>query len=293
MTDICVVGLGRMGSALARAFLAAGHSVRVWNRSSDKAAAFAQAHGATAFTDLAQAVSASDLIVMNVLDYAASEALLQPRPVAQALAGKTLLQLASGSPRQAREQQDWAQAQGAAYLDGAIMATPNFIGETALVLYSGSKPAFQRHGADLAAFGAPPVFVGEDAGHASALDIALLTAMWGALFGVLQGLAVCRAEGLGLDVFAGHLGGFRPVIDLASDDLLARVGSGRDLADDQTLAGLSAHFGAFQHLREVTALHGLNRALPDAMAAIFERAVRAGHAEEDFAIMARFMDEAA
>ena len=37
MTDISVIGLGDMGSALARTLLNNGYSVTVWNRSADKA----------------------------------------------------------------------------------------------------------------------------------------------------------------------------------------------------------------------------------------------------------------
>ena len=36
MSDVTVIGLGAMGSALARTVLQAGYSVTVWNRSSDK-----------------------------------------------------------------------------------------------------------------------------------------------------------------------------------------------------------------------------------------------------------------
>ena len=37
MTDISVIGLGDMGSALAQTLLKNGYSVTVWNRSADKA----------------------------------------------------------------------------------------------------------------------------------------------------------------------------------------------------------------------------------------------------------------
>jgi len=36
MSDITVIGLGLMGSALARAFQNAGHSLTVWNRTAAK-----------------------------------------------------------------------------------------------------------------------------------------------------------------------------------------------------------------------------------------------------------------
>ena len=39
MSDVSVVGLGAMGSALARALMRAGHRVTVWNRTASKAEA--------------------------------------------------------------------------------------------------------------------------------------------------------------------------------------------------------------------------------------------------------------
>ena len=38
MSEVIVIGLGNMGSALARALLENGRAVTVWNRSSEKAA---------------------------------------------------------------------------------------------------------------------------------------------------------------------------------------------------------------------------------------------------------------
>jgi 3-hydroxyisobutyrate dehydrogenase-like beta-hydroxyacid dehydrogenase len=39
-TAVTVLGLGRMGSSLAEALIAAGHQVTVWNRDGRKSAAF-------------------------------------------------------------------------------------------------------------------------------------------------------------------------------------------------------------------------------------------------------------
>ena len=44
------------------------------------------------------------------------------------------------------------------------------------------------------ALGGNAFYLGSDAGHASTLDIALLTFIWGALFSVLQGVSVCQVE---------------------------------------------------------------------------------------------------
>ena len=44
--QVCVIGLGNMGSALAEALLTSGHSVTVWNRTTSKCDGLAAAgHG--------------------------------------------------------------------------------------------------------------------------------------------------------------------------------------------------------------------------------------------------------
>ena len=45
MTDVTMIGLGAMGSALARAFIGAGHSVTVWNRTAARIEATGVAWG--------------------------------------------------------------------------------------------------------------------------------------------------------------------------------------------------------------------------------------------------------
>ena len=76
---VAVIGLGDMGSALARAFLANRHRVTVWNRTAAKATPLVQA-GAQQAKSVEAAVAAGDVIVVCVLDYAISESLLTPPP---------------------------------------------------------------------------------------------------------------------------------------------------------------------------------------------------------------------
>jgi 3-hydroxyisobutyrate dehydrogenase-like beta-hydroxyacid dehydrogenase len=62
MSDVSVIGLGAMGSALAEAFLKSGLSVTVWNRTQAKAEALV-AKGAVAAASVREAVEASKLVV--------------------------------------------------------------------------------------------------------------------------------------------------------------------------------------------------------------------------------------
>jgi 3-hydroxyisobutyrate dehydrogenase-like beta-hydroxyacid dehydrogenase len=284
---IAVVGAGRMGSALVRAFLKHGYATHVWNRTASKSAPLATL-GAHVAISVQDAVAAADLIVLNVNDYATANRLLQSDAVVKRLPGKTLVQLTSGSPRQAREMAAWAAKQGAHYLDGAIMATPNLVGgPECTVLYAGPSDLFETHQPTLRALGEGARYVGIDVGHASALDSALLVVMWGALFAAVQGTAICEAEEIPLDAYANYLGPILPQVNGWVMDAVTRIKDGRLVGDDQTLATVDVHYGAFKCLLDLCKERGINRAVPNAFDQLFGAALEAGHAQDDFAVLSR------
>lgn len=286
---ITVLGTGRMGAALARALIRAGHDTTVWNRSRDKAAPLA-ADGAKLAGSLAEAVAASAVIVVNVTDYTATTAMLRHRDIAPLLAGKLVLDLTSGTPDGAREAGAWVTAAGGHYLDGAILASPDLIGtEASTILVSGPTELFGQARAWLSALAGNVQHVSDDLGLANALDSAMLSLMWGALFGALVSIAVCEAENIPVAELARQWRATAPVVDGLVANLIERTAAGRFAADAETLATISPHFSAFGHLRELLAVKGIDAAITDGYAAIFDRAIAAGHRDADFAAMSRFM----
>ncbi|MFG1686479.1 NAD(P)-dependent oxidoreductase [Nonomuraea sp. NPDC049269] len=183
---ISILGLGLMGQALARTLVKAGHSVTVWNRTDGKADGL----GATSVATAAEAVEASPLVIVCVLDYAAVREILG----SVQLDDRVLLNLTNGRPAEARELAEWVAARGGDYLDGGIMAVPQMIGTPgALILYSGSQPAFERYEQALGAL-ARPRYLGADAGLASLYDLAMLTGMYGQIAGFLEAAALIASE---------------------------------------------------------------------------------------------------
>lgn len=173
-TAVTVIGLGEMGRALADALITAGHRTTVWNRSAEKADDLV-ARGAVRAETVEEAVLAGPLSLVCLLDYDVVDAAL--RPAADALRGRTLINLTNGTPDQARTTEAWATGLGAAYLDGGIMAIPATVAtEQAFVLYSGRKAHFEAHQETLGALGAAK-YLGADAGIAALYDLALLSAM--------------------------------------------------------------------------------------------------------------------
>jgi 3-hydroxyisobutyrate dehydrogenase-like beta-hydroxyacid dehydrogenase len=286
---VAVIGVGRMGSALVRAFLKSGYSTVIWNRTRSKGEPLA-AEGARLADTVKDAIAEADVVIMNLSDYATSARVLEPQEVVRALRAKVLVQLASGSPRQARELAAWAKERGVEYLDGAIMATPNLIGEPgATLLYSGPTALFEKCTSLLLSLGGRTVHVGTDVGHASALDSALLAYLWGAMFGALHGAAVAEAEGLSLDGYLQHVTATTPMVNGAVVDAVTRIQKRLYEGDEATLATLDAHFGAIRHLLELSKDKGLELAVPEAFEKLFRLAIDAGHAQDDFAVLNKFM----
>jgi 3-hydroxyisobutyrate dehydrogenase-like beta-hydroxyacid dehydrogenase len=288
---ITVLGTGRMGTALVRALLKAGHRTTAWNRTIERTAAVAAA-GATVAASVLDAVEASEIIIVNVTDYPATAALLRGE-VAPALRGKLVMELTSGTPHGAREAGGWATDHGVTYLDGAIMATPDFIGtKHGTILVSGPRQAFEQNKDMLQALGGNVQHVGDDLGLANALDSALLALMWGSLFGALQSMAVCRAENIELSELARQWTATAPVVEGLVADLIRRTDAGRLAADSETLSSISPHYSAFQHLVELMEVRKIDRTLVDGYDAIFRRAIAAGHLHGDFAALSQFMGKA-
>jgi len=117
----------------------------------------------------------------------------------------------------------------------------------------------------------------------------VLALMWGALFGALQSIAVCRAEAIDLETLGKQWSATAPVIDGLVADLIKRSAAGRYAADDKTLSSVSPHYGAFHHLVELMAARGIDRTITDGYEAIFRRAIDAGHLHDDFASLSLFM----
>lgn len=219
-TPVTLLGLGAMGTALARAWLAAGHPLTVWNRTPARAAALA-AEGATVADSAAEAVAANTLVVVCLLDAASVDEALAGAD----LAGRDLVDLTTGTPAQARARAEWARERGARHLDGGIMAVPPMIGVPeagGYVFYSGSRELFERHRETL---GVPAgtTYVGEDAGFAALHDVALLSAMYGMFAGAAHAFALIRKEDIDpaslAPLLADWLVAMAPAVHLTADQL--------------------------------------------------------------------------
>lgn len=229
MSDVTVIGLGAMGSAIARRFLTEGLNVTVWNRTLAKAQTLV-ADGAVAAANLSEAIRASQRIVICVIDYTASKRLYEQPGIADSLNGRSVIQLTGGTPANAAQADEWMRGCQVDYLDGAILCYPADLGgEGSQVLVAGSKTDFANWKATLSCLAKDLRYVGDNVRAAKTLDMALLSRFVGLKFSAMHGAHICESEGVSLLELANLLpngdNAKRMIETVASDDFTLRPGS--------------------------------------------------------------------
>jgi 3-hydroxyisobutyrate dehydrogenase-like beta-hydroxyacid dehydrogenase len=291
MADVTVLGLGTMGSALARALVAARHQTTVWNRNPAKATPLVH-QGALPAETVRQAISASPFIIVCVDSYATTRALLLEDDVSASLSGRTIVQLSTGSPREAREAQAGFAKCGANYLDGAIMVYPDEISRRdALILLSGPEATYQQYKSLLGALAGDLRYLGESVGAAAALDMALLTYGLGAIIGVVQGALICESEGVSVAEYGAMFGEQRSLqLGKRAQQRAQRIHDD-DFSDTGASLAIwgSALSGIAAHCRE----RGLNAGFLVLLSKLFDEAETAGLGQFDVAVLAKVLRSAA
>ncbi len=199
MSDVSVIGLGAMGSALAQTLLNSGYGVTVWNRTAEKAEPLVAA-GAKAAGSAAEAIAASPATIVCIASHDKTIELLEG--VASALQGKTIIELSTGGAAEAEALAGLLSENGADWLIGIINAYPTGIGKPETVLTVVGAPAvWKAWEAVITCLGGGSIHVGERAGMAAALFAALFTTRQGFMFGMIYGALVCKKSGISLDSF--------------------------------------------------------------------------------------------
>ncbi|MGW0135896.1 NAD(P)-dependent oxidoreductase [Streptomyces sp. NPDC003299] len=276
---VTVLGLGPMGRALAGAFLAAGFATTVWNRTPGRDADLL-ARGAHAAATAREAVAASTLTVVCVVNYDASDAILREDDVTAALKGRTVVNLSADTPARARDTAAWAERHGIRYLDGAIMTPAPSIGTPdAVFLHSGPREVYDEHRPVLAALGGTHTHLGENPSRAAVYDIALLDVFWTAMAGYAHALAVARAEGVSGRELAPFAQGIAAILPPLFEEFAGD-------ADDGTYSGainpITSAASTMTHVVHASEAHGIDATLMRAIEGQARRVIALGHGDDGF-----------
>jgi 3-hydroxyisobutyrate dehydrogenase-like beta-hydroxyacid dehydrogenase len=279
MLEASVIGLGTMGSTLARLLLHNGYHVTVWNRTIAKADPLVQ--------DGAVLAPASPIVVVNVHDYPATNKILDTKEVAAALAGRILVQLSTGSPQEARDSEIWARKRGADYLDGAIQAAPSQMGRPDTpILVSGAETAFRQSEPLLKILGGNLTYLGEQIGSASAMDLATLSYIYGAILGFFHGARICEAEGFRVDDYGSIVADIAPSFGefLKHEGMVIQTG---DYATSESPLRISVE--ATERLVQTAREARINTEFPTFTSRLFKKAMDAGYGNEEVAALIKVL----
>ena len=281
MSDITVIGLGKMGSALAHAIHGAGIDLTVWNRSPEKLQPFVKS-GVPAARDIASAIDASPVVLICVDSYAVTNAMLSSDKVQSLLNGRTIVQLSTGTPKEAREASALMAARGANYLDGAILASPAGIGTNAAeILLSGDQLAYDQAGDMLSCLGGTVRYLGPNIGAAAALDLAWLCISYGQFIAIAHAANLCRAEDVGVNEFAA--------LFADQPNLQRYIRVIHDASFDKSTATLQIWATALQRIQEQGADANINTEFPDFVAGFLDQAIAAGHGSKNVMSIVKVM----
>lgn len=274
---VSILGLGLMGSALAEALLSAGHTVTVWNRTAAKSGPLI-AKGARAAESAAEAIAASDVTIVCMINHAASMEVLGSVPTGAPDSGGCLVQLTTLTPADSYETAAWAHGHGLSYLEGSIIGVPrNVIGGSATIVAAGSREVFDAIGAVLQPFGGGK-HISEEIGAAVSFDRVYYAYSYGGLFAFMHGAALAHAMGFSIEAFTEIVqarmeavtAGFREV----GANIAARDHRLRQCRADVWAEGMA---GTLTLCRET----GVDDTLPAAIMQLFERNRAAGRGGEE------------
>ena len=277
---VSVLGTGIMGAAMARNLARAGHTVRAWNRTRDKAEPLA-ADGVQVAATPADAVRDAD-VVLTIL-YDGDTVLEVMRQAVPALRpGIAWVQSTTAGIDSLDGLTDFADEHGLVFYDAPVLGTrqPAEAGQL-LVLAAGPSQSRDAVTPVFDAVGARTLWTGEDGAAGSASRLKLVANSWVLAATNAAGEALALAAALGVDpqhFFDALAGGPTDMAYLhAKADLI--------LNDKLTPASFAVTTAAKDARLIVSAAqqHGVRLDVATAAADRFRRAAASGHGDEDMA----------
>ena len=285
MSDITLIGLGAMGSAIARSLIKSKFDITVWNRSPERMDNIVKL-GAKGASSLEEAIVASPRIMICVSRYSDSHETLNQAEIIPHLSGKTILQLSTGTPSEVRQADRWFNEQGARYLDASIMVYPTTIGtEAGQLLISGDESVYRDCEPFIKSLGGDLRYLGSKIGAAAALDLAVLSRMCAVTPSVIHGALVCESEGVSLEQYA---------------DMFPAGDRGRSLAlaihnnefEKDISASVNVAIGCISSIKSHSDDLNINSEVPEFLLSLYYRAAAAGYQHQDAASLIQVLRKA-
>jgi 3-hydroxyisobutyrate dehydrogenase len=223
---VAFLGLGAIGAPMAR-HLASRHDLTVWNRTHDKATAFASSHGGRAASSPADAATGAEVIVACLPTSREVEAVVNDGMVEVLGPHSLLIDCTSGDPAASRRIAAMLAGRGVGFVDAPVSGGVSGAEKGTLTIMCGASDAdFARARPVLEAFGEKIVLCGPvGAGHAvKAVNQAMLGVH---ILALAEGLVALEKAGVptsvALDVINASSGRSNTSMNLFPERVMTRA----------------------------------------------------------------------
>jgi 3-hydroxyisobutyrate dehydrogenase-like beta-hydroxyacid dehydrogenase len=285
--EVSVIGLGAMGSGIARTLIEGGCKVSVWNRSRAKVDDLV-AVGAIGCNEPKEALDANTIVIVCVSDYAVWRHIIQEHSLASHFEDTCIIQLTTGTIDDVQTHASLIQDNRGRLVEGAVMCYPRNLGtDEAALLLSGAPNVVEECTPILSILDENWKSLGEDINQPSVLSRSLMSGLTGALMGLVNGAAICRAGGVSLDVFMKFNEGTNSILLAEQKRLIEAIRDGRT---EENEASIKAWREGNQALNSVAASLGTNLTLQNSIQAVFQEGKRRGLDEHDLSALVDVFD---
>ncbi len=199
---VAFLGLGIMGSRMAANLARAGHDLRVWTRTSEKADAFAAEHGALAAPSPADAADGAQVVITMLVDGPQVAAALD----GAGAAGTLVADMSTIGPAAAREIAASLQARGLRFVDAPVTgSSPKAEDGTLTIMCGGEADDVEQLRPLLEAMGTLVVHAGP-VGHGQLVKVINNAVAAANTATVAQALLVASGAGADLDALVEVMG---------------------------------------------------------------------------------------
>jgi len=276
---VAILGIGRMGEAMAKRLTQCGHTLTVYNRTQWKTRRLADL-GISVALDPLEALDWATCTILTLTDARAIlEVLFKPTVSRPDLTGRTLIQMGTISPDESVSIEKAVNREGGEYLEAPVLgSTPEAEAGNLSVMVGADSARYQTWRELLGCFSPRPRHIGP-VGQASALKLALNHLIVSMTTSFSYSLGIVLRRGIDLNEFMDVLRE-SPLYAKQFDKKLGAILE-RDFS--------SAHFPTRHMLKDVQLILaegkslGLETHLMEAVRTVVQKAVEGGWAESDYA----------
>lgn len=280
--SVSVIGLGSMGSGIAQVLIDAGYQVSVWNRSRSKVDAIVS-DGAIGCDSPQDALCANTHTVVCLTDYSAWSEIVNSHRLQKNLKDSCIIKLTTGTIDEVQDHSSFIEEHGGRVIDGAVMCYPRQLGtDDASILIAGASDVIKECSSFLEVLAPNWTNLGEDISQPTILSRALISGVVTSLVGFINGIAICRAGGISLDIFKEHVDKINRILPGEKNRLVDAI---QDNNTENTQASIKSWREGHLAVCSVARALETNLILQDAVQSIFQEGLHLKLGDHDLSAL--------